>query len=455
MSKCDISIEFYRPDREFQTGQSVQGWVRIKVDKDIKCRGLSLNVFWKTHGRGNTSRQNYFQQNLFQGQWLASESYEYPFEFTPPISPQTYHGHYLNIDHYVSVRADIPWALDPRREEEFLWRVGSEAEELSQQQAVLEQGRGCANVGLAFSVAAAIAVIVTAVVVKSFWLLLILLPLLFIGFLCLRDRLAERKLGSVTWATLGSTYAGQAMPCSLHIGPVSRVQIKEITAVTEGSETVVSGSGTDATTYTHELFKKKTVIASSPSIALGASLELQPEILFPETDAFSIDLPDNKIRWNVTLAIRLAGWPDWVQSREIRLIGSPKVTTSENPNPAFHTRSLLELIELAKQLTKHGNDGTQVDQTIAEHAEDLFTVALEVQKSKAAASNFDDPEYAGGRTLEGSLQGTEVVVSLQLPARYNEQIDSLVRGSTWNSTAAIIRWDALQKRLTMLGIQGS
>ena len=34
--------------------------------------------------------------------------------------PLTYRGEYLNVDHYVDVRIDIPWRLDPTGSKEFL-----------------------------------------------------------------------------------------------------------------------------------------------------------------------------------------------------------------------------------------------------------------------------------------------------------------------------------------------
>lgn len=453
MSKCDISIDFFRPDREFFTGQSIQGWVRVSVNKRIKCRGLNLNAYWKTHGRGNTTRQNYFQQNLFTGDWEVGETYEYPFEFQPPVSPQTYHGHYLNIDHFVAVRADIPWAIDARREEEFMWRVGTEMPEPGEEHPVLESGNGClANIGLAAAVALAVAAIVLPLTGVSFFFLLLLLPALLLAFLSLRTRLAVRKLGEVQWGTLGTCYAGEAMPCILQIGPVNHVKINKITATIHGIESVVSGSGTDATTYTHELFEKEILAADAPQVTRGEFIELEPEITFPETNAFSFDYPDNKIRWTVTLAIRLAMWPDWVQTREVLLAGRPRSIVDENPNPVVDTRSLHELIEVASELLTCEQDHALIDKTIALHADKLFTVAVDVTGILPSETEFDDPEYVEGRTVQGTLSGSTCKISLQLPARYNAEVDSLVRGKSWSAKGAVIRWDSLQQRLTILGV---
>jgi hypothetical protein len=322
MSKCDISVEFRPADRQYRTGATVQGLVRVEVHEDVQCRGLALNAFWKTHGRGNTARQNYFHQTFSEGSWQAGQTLEFEFEFTPPLTPLTYHGRYLNIDHYVSVRADIPWSIDPRCEEEFLWQAGSQVPELAEAAPVLESRSGCGRtIGLLVAAGLAVAAVLVAVVagLQAGWLLLI--PAALLTFLCLRRRLAERKLGEVKWGTLATAFAGEAMPSLLQIGPLGNVKIREVTTAVRGIEQVVSGSGTDTTTHTHSLHNEQRILVSAPKTRRGEVLELEPELLFPQSSAWSVDLPDNRVIWTVTLAIRLAFWPDWVETREVTLLG--------------------------------------------------------------------------------------------------------------------------------------
>ena len=453
MSKCDIAVEFYRPDREFRTGQTIQGWIRVSVDKNLDCRALHLNVFWKTHGRGNTTRKNYFQQTLFQGEWLVGESYEYPFEFSPPLAPLTYHGRYLNIDHYVSVRADIPWAIDPRCEEEFMWRVGSEATDPGAGQPVLEGKGGCGRkAGLTLAALLLIGSAAMPLLGLSGWYLLLAIPALLVAFLSLRSLLSRHKLGDVKWGTLETGFAGESMPSLLQIGPVGNVKIKEVTATIYGIESVVSGSGTDATTHVHRLHEEHQVLVAAPTIRRGSLLELEPTILFPKTDAFSVNLPDNKIVWSVTIAIRLPWWPDWVQTREIVLVGRPQDKTDENPNPAFESLSLHELIGVAESLSRCGKDSAKISQAVSQNADHLYAVSIEVVRVFSADQTFDDPDYASGRAVSGKLSGSAFLITLQLPARYNQQTDSLTVGETWDGKGAILRWDSNENRLIMLGI---
>ncbi len=454
MSKCDLQIEFYRPDREFRTGETVQGWVRVRVNQDVKCRGLTLNCWWSTHGRGNATRRNYFQQTLFQGDWKAGDKYEYAFEFVPPAMPLSYRGKYLNIDHYVLARVDIPWARDPKCREEFLWRPGSDVPLPDAAKTVIQPGsrHWPRIIGLSIAFILVLLALFLATRLSPLLLLGLVFPLI-IAWFSLRSYLAERKLGDVQWGTLGQAVAGEQMPSLLQIGPLGNVQISAVTASIRGAESVVSGSGTNRTTHTHKLFEQTKTLIKSPAIKRGEVIELHPEITFPMTRAFSVDLPDNKIIWTVTLAIRLPMWPDWVQTRHIQLLPPPARTDDhDNPNPAFATQPFHDLIEVVRHLNDAGADTARADKIIEQHADKLYTVSIDLDRIESAEEGFEDLDYLHGRTLSGTLSGTKLLVSLQLPARYNQEVEQLDRGQSWACSAAMLRWEHLRDRIVMLGI---
>ena len=120
MSKCDISIELDDPQGAYYLGDTVTGTVKILVNKDVNCSALKITGLWKTHGRGNTDRGKYGEHTAFEGIMKAGEVKTIPFNILVEGVPLTYRGEYLNIDHYVDVRIDIPWSLDPKASEEFL-----------------------------------------------------------------------------------------------------------------------------------------------------------------------------------------------------------------------------------------------------------------------------------------------------------------------------------------------
>ena len=117
MSKCDISIEFDAENRTYRGGETVSGRVLVEVNKDLTSNGIKLIHFWQTHGYGNTDAGERVEEMLdTDSQLFAGEVRTYPFSFVADRQPLTYHGHYVNIDHYVRVEVDVPWAIDPKLE---------------------------------------------------------------------------------------------------------------------------------------------------------------------------------------------------------------------------------------------------------------------------------------------------------------------------------------------------
>ena len=125
MSKCDIQILFDRSDRTYHGGDTVSGEVIVQVNQDISCNGIILKHYWSTHGKGNTKTGEKHTIRLSETQPLqAGEELRLPFEFQSELWPLTYRGTNINVDHYVHVAVDVPWAIDPKHSEEFIVRPG-------------------------------------------------------------------------------------------------------------------------------------------------------------------------------------------------------------------------------------------------------------------------------------------------------------------------------------------
>ena len=125
MSRCDITIEFDRANRTYLGGETVSGEVHIMVNKDTTSDGIVLENMWKTHGYGNSDGANLELQELAKRTQLkAGQEMSFPFSFTAALGPTTYHGHHINLDHYVTAYIDVPWALDPKVTEDYLLLPG-------------------------------------------------------------------------------------------------------------------------------------------------------------------------------------------------------------------------------------------------------------------------------------------------------------------------------------------
>ena len=129
MSKCEIRIEFDRKDRTYSGGESISGRVHIRVNEPVKSKGISLTHHWRTHGRGNVTsgpKQTILLESARS--YSPGEAHELPFSVDAATHPVTYHGTLINVDHYVSVQMDVPWAFNPKAEEEYLLMPGEPPE---------------------------------------------------------------------------------------------------------------------------------------------------------------------------------------------------------------------------------------------------------------------------------------------------------------------------------------
>jgi hypothetical protein len=107
MSNCELTQILDRPDLTYHFGDTVLGAVEVYVASKCVCRWLVLELEWRTHGRGDQDWGLHQRLKLFEGEWEPGWVYRYPFAFTAPNGPATYHGHNLNVDWYVRARADL------------------------------------------------------------------------------------------------------------------------------------------------------------------------------------------------------------------------------------------------------------------------------------------------------------------------------------------------------------
>jgi len=121
MSKCDLQIKFDREDRTYAGGETVTGRVYIRINNSMKSNGVTLTHQWRTHGRGNVSGGTKETVELEDARsYSPGEELEFSFSLRSPTYPVTYHGTMLNVDHYVSVEVNVPWAFDPKAEEDYV-----------------------------------------------------------------------------------------------------------------------------------------------------------------------------------------------------------------------------------------------------------------------------------------------------------------------------------------------
>jgi len=335
MAKCAINIELESSSARYTPGQVIRGVVTVAVDSDVKCNGLSVDLVWRTHGRGNRCSQIATGLILFEGQWTAGQDISYPFELQPPDGPMSYHGHYLNVDWYVSARADIPWAIDPKAEQEILLEPGPQSDPLSYiagevgASNVFDRRRSNAGTISKAQFIFSLPFLLIGLGVLAFGIFgpdvdsrvgMVLFGLVFslggfwICYGALRNSLASRKLGAIRLAWPEQpVQPGESYPLALHFNAIENLNAVNMSLICR--ETVTSGSGTNRSTYSMDVFSAP--IQLKQAAETGKQVTMQAALELPREAAPSFYAPDNELSWVIAVHIDVAKWPDW--KRELYL----------------------------------------------------------------------------------------------------------------------------------------
>jgi len=491
MSKCDIVIEFDKDDRTFHAGEIISGKVYVTPNTDVSCDGVLIEIGWSTHGRGNKDSASIDALQYDGKQFLSGQTVAYEFRFESPSWPLTYHGHYLNVDHYLRVRLDVPWALDPKAKEDYILLPGPACAPVGEIYGVTETGESKKSVGCVLAVAATIAI------VSLFFGFLPVIIIAWIapgvlGFKVFRTSMASRQLGEAVFSLARHRAApGERLPISIEFSPTKSIGINGITASLKGVEEVVSGSGTNRSTHTKTIFEEHYVLSEATQLSTGSQV-VSGEILIPRTGAWTFYSDDNKLTWQVTLGVDIPNWPDWVASAELELIPSgddpidlpetpvgesaapppipiatpakpaaqapPPIKTAPVPPPVAPTPPPVAptppaepeeqpptpdesasdgpvYAEDLKAIVNTDRFGSQRDDLIRQASERTYDLAVTIKSTSWTLESSLPLEYRNGRTIIAVVEDTQgAEIAINLPEDANDDIDALSVGTTLRLT---------------------
>jgi hypothetical protein len=311
--------------------------VVVRLDAPVQCRRLSATLNWRTHGKGNTDEGKGEQTGLFEGEWTAGE-HRYPFRFMAPAGPATYHGQLVNVDHYVTARADLPWASDPKVEADILIEGGDSADSASSAAkavapADLRKAMGIipnVAIGCGGFVALVCLAIMGVVMVLSIrrgsgvgGILLDLLatfpaPLFLAAGLFgmawgVTRKMRAARLGEpeVTVEPLDPKVGG-AVSVDVLINPRTDVALQDVSFDLVCTETATSGSGTNQTRHRHEAIRVGQVLDGGGSgLSAGQPVHRKGRLAIPAGSPVSFNSSNNRVAWIVVARVRVEGWPEW------------------------------------------------------------------------------------------------------------------------------------------------
>lgn len=349
MSKCDVTVCLDGTARSFMAGDGVTGTVVVTANTEVAATKLIVEQLWRVHGRGNTFEKVVAEDITMMPDLTGGLPREHRFRFSAPAHPVSYHGNLINVDHYVRVRVDLPMAIDPTAEVDYVVAPGTASAEayVLDKTAVAAQGKssGCGKI---------IGWILLPVLVPLFVVLLaMVLPILLVVALVVfvRRHLAEKRLGQVTVEIGAPTITdkkpysgpgvgllrkfrpvaagtvivkpGQVIPVTLRFMPTADINLNGAQLKLEAKEHATSGSGTDATTYNHTVWSQTVAMIEPRPFLGGQPVEVVVRMLLPQTDAYSLDVSNNRIAWIATVRIDVPGWADWVRDHDLLMIPGP------------------------------------------------------------------------------------------------------------------------------------
>lgn len=478
MSKLDIRIEFDRDDRTYRGGDQVSGTVTTVANQDVTCNVLSLVHCWRTHGKGNREEGSSDYFPLYEGSWRAGETATYRFQFTAPDGPPTYRGKYLNIDHYVRVRAEVSWSSDPKAEEDFLLLTGAKSAHSCVQQISAEtMPQIVSKVGRYYAIGSAVCLLLGMLGLFPFGISFIPLGL-YLLWKALRISMLEKRLGEVQ-IHFGNrqVYPGVRVPVRLQFTPRKAFRINAITATLIGQEHCTSSNGTNTTMYTHTLYEETYQIAAAHQVQANSVADFAINLQIPETDAYSFKVAYNQIRWIFKTRIDIPTFPDWTHEEILVVLPTAEPTTpaqiplqaelapsaiapsatpaavltpsaahvAEPIPPAIAEPAGPNLDEVCVKIVQTSRYGDDRRRIIDELKGIVFDCEMDFDRIERTVIS-DDPRFRDGRTITGRLANSGQPVSVLASDAKNEEVDRLATGSRGRIRCKLADWDALFDR---------
>lgn len=333
MSRCELAILLDRPDATYRPGELIRGVVTVGVNATCHCDDLSIELQWRTHGRGNIASGSPNKVSLGTHEWSEGDTASHRFELIAPEGPVTYHGHFLNVDHYLVSRADIPWAIDPKAEAFVVlapapieveagqrgYREGPRAIVRGAPGALVRSGSGspaarfgCGGFFLFCTALSAWAASDGAVAAMVFSPLFLAASVALVVSGVRRLEMRQRLGTPDVVLTPPLPTRGDLLEATITLRPRATVTIRESSAKLLGQEIVKSGSGKHSTTHTHVLHSDEGSFRHSESrLPAHGEQVLRVSFRLPPDAAPSFEATDNQVVWSLALAIEFHDCPEW------------------------------------------------------------------------------------------------------------------------------------------------
>jgi hypothetical protein len=304
-------------------GETVAGTVTVSVQEETKSNGIRLTHRWRTHGRGNKDTGPEEVVTIAGPQvLLAGELLEVPFSVTASTHPVSYRGTMVNVDHYIRVDVDVPWARNPWTEEEYLLRPGQPPAQMTgARDQIVSLRVEPVQFGWIGKTIIGIIVFVFLGMIITFAFFLLPIILIVAAYFWVRKRAVAARVGTVEFIVPHRVVApNEEWQATLKFTSRKSFSVNSISLQLTGIESATSGSGSNRKTHSHTVFSDRFVLRDSGPLMAGEAVDETLSITFPETHAFSLDQSDNSIKWSVEARIDIPSYPDWSEKYDLQVV---------------------------------------------------------------------------------------------------------------------------------------
>ncbi len=120
------------------------------------------------------------------------------------------------------------------------------------------------------------------------------------------------------------------------------------------------------------------------------------------------------------------------------------------PEPA-PVESTISLEETCSRLNDGGLNSVDQDRIMEAVANQPFDLTLTIERVSSTYSWDKHSKYNDGKTIMGTLTGTDHQIQILIPSDRNDQVNQLKPGDTWTGTGQITGRDSLFRRIEMNG----
>ena len=453
--KCQLAVQLDEPERIYQGGDIVRGVVTVNVESKVKCKKLTIEAGWATHGRGNVDSSISETATEFPEEWVPGKEYRYPFELTAARWPPTYHGTYLSVDHYINARAYLAWAFDPKATAPYQVFAADGPD------AMEEKPQTGSLIGLVFL---AIFLFVFAILIlfnPFFWVLGGIVGFFAGGWWFIWRYLPKRMLGEVGFEFARDKFIpGEILEAELSLSPNSKVPVNEIRFSVTGAERCVSGHGTNKKTYSKVVFQDSVTVMDKGELKAAEDLRIPLQLQLPTQPIFSLNLGSNNLTWSCEAHIDIPRWPDWKRSKNFIVYPpsisdagpaekvAPKEVPPKQDVPVvndFEQPVSVSFEETVTMIQASLGDNNTVDELV--NAVAGLPMNISVLVEGRVVYEGDDPNgYPKGYSVLAHSYETELPMQMFIRAEERDHFSQLSR-TTWTGTGQIVGYSHHLDRL--------